>query len=235
MTFTTAYYVYIWDSPSILSAGVRDNTSTASWMLCMWRRQTTICTITIVWHRLDKVLGTIYWSSVLYINDRQMCALTFAARGSVVRLVLLYQAPCFLLLWWVPLYWLLIFVQYGEVDNLTIGGKNLSWSNLIIVVQICAVVTKNVSGTKMIIFDNCERSREKGGLWAEECTRKESATHLVMRSCCFVRQHCFWYRRCSALFENECSISWHKMNMIWINDWVLIQTCGVALVTGVQM
>jgi hypothetical protein len=49
-------------------------------------------------------------------------------------------------------------------DNLTNRGKNFSWSKLIIIVQICAVVTKNVSGTKMIIFDNCERSAEKRGL-----------------------------------------------------------------------
>jgi hypothetical protein len=46
---------------------------------------------------------------------------------------------------------------------LTNGSKNLSWSNLVIVAQICAVVTKNVSGTKMINFDNCERSEEKRG------------------------------------------------------------------------
>jgi choline-glycine betaine transporter len=38
-------------------------------------------------------------------------------------------------------------VQYGEVDKLTNRGKNLSWSILIIVVQISAVVTKNLSGT----------------------------------------------------------------------------------------
>ncbi len=25
-------------------------------------------------------MGTIYWSSVMYINDRQMCALTFAGQ-----------------------------------------------------------------------------------------------------------------------------------------------------------
>jgi hypothetical protein len=49
---------------------------------------------------------------------------------------------------------------------MTNGGKNLSWSKLIIVVQICAVVTKHVSGTKMIIFDNCERSEEMRGLRA---------------------------------------------------------------------
>jgi hypothetical protein len=46
------------------------------------------------------------------------------------------------------------------VDNSTNGGKNLSWSKLIIIVQICAVATKNVSGTKMIVFDSCERSEE---------------------------------------------------------------------------
>ena len=57
-----------------------------------------------------------------------------------------------------------IFVQYGEVDNLTNGGKNLLLSNLIIVAHICAVETKNASGTKMINFDNCERSEEKRGL-----------------------------------------------------------------------
>jgi hypothetical protein len=32
------------------------------------------------------------------------------------------------------------------------------------VVQICAVVAKNVSDAKMINFDNCERVREMRGL-----------------------------------------------------------------------
>jgi hypothetical protein len=31
--------------------------------------------------------------------------------------------------------WLLKYVQHGEVDNLTNGGKNLSWSNVIIAVR----------------------------------------------------------------------------------------------------
>ncbi len=57
-----------------------------------------------------------------------------------------------------------MFVQSGEIDNLTNGGKNLSWSKLIMVVQICAFVMKNVSGTKMIIIDNCERNEEMRGL-----------------------------------------------------------------------
>ena len=57
----------------------------------------------------------------------------------------------------------MIFVQYGEVDNLTNGGKNSSWSNCIIIVQICAVIYENVSGTKMCYFDNCERSEKCGG------------------------------------------------------------------------
>jgi hypothetical protein len=56
-------------------------------------------------------VGTIYWSIVMYINGRQMCALTFAGQRKcgvlgtvactkcrVVRLVLLYQAPCCALL-----------------------------------------------------------------------------------------------------------------------------------------
>jgi hypothetical protein len=46
------------------------------------------------------------------------------------------------------------------------SGKNLSRSKLIIVVQICAVVMKNVSGTKMIILTNCEKSEEMRGLSA---------------------------------------------------------------------
>ncbi len=63
---------------------------------------------------------------------------------------------------------------------MTNSGKNLSWSNCIIVVQICAVVTKNVSGTKMIILTNFERSEEMGGCVLGECTREESATLLVL-------------------------------------------------------
>ena len=47
---------------------------------------------------------------------------------------------------------------------MTNGGKNLSWSNLIIVGQICAVVTKNVRGTKVSNFDHCESVRELRGL-----------------------------------------------------------------------
>ena len=51
-------------------------------------------------------------------------------------------------------------VQHGEVDNLTNSGKNLSWSNVIIAVQNLQCARKKVSGTKMINFDNCERSEE---------------------------------------------------------------------------
>ncbi len=94
MTFTTAYYVYIcWDSSDVLSTDVWYNASTVSQSIATYvgKRQTSICTI--VWYRLSKV-GTIYWSIVMYINNGQMCALTFPGRGSVVRLVLLYQAPC---------------------------------------------------------------------------------------------------------------------------------------------
>ncbi len=47
----------------VLSAGLS---------LHMGERRTSISTI--VQHRLDKV-GTIYWSIVMYINGRQMCAL----------------------------------------------------------------------------------------------------------------------------------------------------------------
>ena len=81
--------------------------------------------------------------------------------------VWLYRAPCFeLLLEQLPLYWLLIFVQYGEVDNLTNSSKNLSRSNCIIVVQICVVITKMQLALKLCYFDNCERSEEMRGLWA---------------------------------------------------------------------
>jgi hypothetical protein len=53
-------------------------------------------------------------------------------------------------------------------------------------VQICAVVTKNESGTKMINFDNCERSEEMRGCEQGKCTREESATlFVVLRSCRF--------------------------------------------------
>ena len=71
------------------------HTSTASRTIVTYvnDRWTTVCTYTIVRHKLGKV-GTIYWSIVMYINNGQMCALTFPGRGSVVRLVLLYQAPC---------------------------------------------------------------------------------------------------------------------------------------------
>ncbi len=43
----------------------------------MGERPTSISTM--VRHRLDKV-GTIYWSIVMYINSRQMCALTFVGQ-----------------------------------------------------------------------------------------------------------------------------------------------------------
>ena len=62
------------------------------------------------------------------------------------------------------MYWLLKYVQHGAVDNLTNGGKNLSWSNVIITVQKLQYVQKKVSGTKMINFDNCEMFREMRGL-----------------------------------------------------------------------
>jgi hypothetical protein len=39
---------------------------------------------------------------------------------------------------------------------------------------------KNVSGTKMIILTNFERSEEMGGCELGECTREESATLLVL-------------------------------------------------------
>ena len=44
-----------------------------------------------------------------------------------------------------------------------INFNNSSWSNCIIIVQICAVIHENVSGTKMCYFDNCERFREMRG------------------------------------------------------------------------
>ncbi len=47
---------------------------------------------------------------------------------------------------------------------MTNGGKNLSWSNVIIAVQKLQFVQKKVSGTKMINFDNCEMFREMRGL-----------------------------------------------------------------------
>jgi hypothetical protein len=56
MTFTTAYYVYIWDSSNILlSTDVWYNRSTVSGSIATYMgvRRTSICTI--VWHRLGKV------------------------------------------------------------------------------------------------------------------------------------------------------------------------------------
>jgi hypothetical protein len=81
---------------------------------------------------------------LMYINGRQMCALTFTGQRygvfgtctavpSAVLCVVVVVSTVVLTT---------KFVQYGEVDNLTNGGKNLSWSKLIMVVQICAVVTK---------------------------------------------------------------------------------------------
>jgi hypothetical protein len=164
MTFTTAYYVYIWDSPSILSTNVWYNTSTVSRSINTYVNKGWTSMCTIVWHRLGNA-GTIFWSIGMYINDWQMCVLTFCWAEEVwcIRYCCTEHRGCVLLLEWVPLYWLLIFVQYGEVDNLTNGGKNWSWSKLNTVVQICAVVTKNVRGTKMIMFDNWERIREMRG------------------------------------------------------------------------
>jgi hypothetical protein len=100
--------------------------------------------------------------------------------------------------------------------------KNLSWSKLIIVVQICALVMKNACATKMIIFDKCEEWRNEGAVRVEECTREESATLLVLRSGRFVRRCGRRYTRHWALFENKCSISWDEMNMFWIDEYVLI-------------
>ena len=94
-------------------------------------------------------MGTIYWSTVMYINkDRQISALTSTGQrkcgafGTVV--------PSTMLCVVVVVSTIVLttdIVQYGEVDKLTNRGKNLSWSILIIVVQISAVVTKNLSGT----------------------------------------------------------------------------------------
>ncbi len=65
------------DSPSILSTNVWYNLSTVSQSIATYvnKRQTSMCTI--AWLRLGKE-GTIYWSIIMYINSRQMCALTFA-------------------------------------------------------------------------------------------------------------------------------------------------------------
>ncbi len=88
-------------------------------------------------------MGAIYWSIIMYINGRQMCALTFAGQrkcgvfGTVVPRAVL----CFVVLVSTAVL-TTVFVQYGEVDNLTNGGKNVSWSNLMIVAQICAVEKK---------------------------------------------------------------------------------------------
>jgi hypothetical protein len=235
ITFTTSFYLYKQDSPSILSTNVSYNTSSVSRSIVTYvnKGQTSICT---VWHRLGKV-GTIYLSNIMCIHGRQMCAQTFVQQKKCSSFGTVITVFCVLLLKWCePFYWLLIFVQNCEVDNLTTGaGKNLSWSNPIIVVKICAVITKHVSDTKMCYFDNCERSEKCGGLWAEECIKKEYGTLLVLQSCCFVQRHGRWYTRCWALFEKECSISRDEMNMIWTTGKFWFQTWGVALVTGAQM
>ena len=68
---------------------------------------------------------------------------------------------------------------------MTNGGKNSSWSKLIIVIQICAVVTKNVSGTTMIFL-----------------------TAVVLCNDVVVT-----IRGIEACFENKRSISWDEMSM----------------------
>jgi hypothetical protein len=86
------------------------------------------------------------------------------------------------------------------------------------------------------LFLTIVRGAEKcGGCETEECTRKECGTLLVSRSRRFVRRRSCRYTRRWASFENECSISWDEMNMIWTTSEFWFQTCGVALVTGARL
>jgi hypothetical protein len=174
-TFGTvlAYCLPMYDTMQELSAGL---------LLHTWTRDGLVYILLcdIGWAKWALSIGL---ALCTITADRCVCC-HLPGRGSVLCLVLLYRVLCWVFLnWQVPLYRL-----YGEVENLTNGSKKLSCSNCIIVVQICAVITKNVSGTKMFYFDKCKRNREMRGLWAEECTREESATLLVLQSHYFVQR-----------------------------------------------
>ncbi len=83
-------------------------------------------------------MGTIYWSIVMYINSRQMCALTFTGQrkcGAFGTCTERRVVSCCCSEYRRTVAWLVKYVQHGEVDNLTNGGKTLSWSNVIIAVQ----------------------------------------------------------------------------------------------------
>ncbi len=158
MTFTTDYYVCIWNSSDVLSTDVLWYNTSLS--LHMWARD----------GLLYVLLCDIGWAKWALSICLSLCTLTMdrcvrwllPGRGSVVHSVLLYPAPCCVLsLCWLPLYWLLKYGQHGEVDNLTNSGKNLSGQMSSSLCRNYSMYRKKVSGTKMINFDNCEMFREK--------------------------------------------------------------------------
>ena len=159
-------------------------------------------------------------------------------RGSVVRLVLLYQAS-----------WLCVVVRVSTVVLTTNictvwwGWQSDKWRQKLVMVKtqfrranMCSCDKKMYVALKWLCL-TIERGSEKwGGMWTEECIRDESATLLVSRSHCFVaQQRSRQYTKPWALFENKCSISWDEMNMIWMMSEFWFQKCGVALVPGARL
>ncbi len=175
MTFTTAYYVYIWDSRSLLSTNVWYDMSTASWTIVLYVNENQTTVYTIVWHRLGKV-GAIYWSIIMYIISRQMCALTFAG-----------QRKCGVFSTVVPsaVLWVVVLVSTVVLTTVFVatvwwGWQFDKWRQKFVMIKSHHCRTnmcsreKNVSGTKMCYFWQLwEEWRKEGAVRVEDCTRDD--------------------------------------------------------------
>jgi hypothetical protein len=156
-------HVQIRDNSNVLSTDVWHYTSTVSRSIATYvgERRTSICTI--VWHKLGKV-GAIYWSIVMYINGRQMCVLTFARQRkwciwycyTESRVVRCHCSEYRRTGYWniysmvtLTIWWTAVKTCHGQMSSLLCRNYSMC--------------KKKVSGTKMIIFENCERFREMRG------------------------------------------------------------------------